>query len=268
MHAVRDGLANGDNFLLYPAGRLWRRNRESLGGASAVHSLLQDRPNVPVILVRTRGLWGSSFSWAYEGRRPDIFAKLARGAWVLALNLVFFVPTRRVVVDIAEAPATFPRDAERATINAWLDSWFNQPGPDQLTVVPYNRWTGTVPDVHGGVEETAPPVDDVPDDIRRAVRDELARMRDTSPDDVTPDKDLRRDLGLDSLEMAQVLDYLARQFGAVDVALSDCTTVGHVMRCAAGGIRGEDESEDPPPVDSRWERGKMCRHNASRLRCG
>ena len=54
----------GDALLLYPAGRLYRQRFEDLGGNSAVEQLLRAVPDVRVVLVRTSGLWGSSFSRA------------------------------------------------------------------------------------------------------------------------------------------------------------------------------------------------------------
>jgi acyl-[acyl-carrier-protein]-phospholipid O-acyltransferase / long-chain-fatty-acid--[acyl-carrier-protein] ligase len=56
------GLKKGENLLMYPAGRLARTHFEDLGGASAASTILKEALDARVVLVRTRGLWGSSFS--------------------------------------------------------------------------------------------------------------------------------------------------------------------------------------------------------------
>ena len=63
-------LRAGENVLLWPSGRLMRDGRERMGGARAVSDLLAAVPQTTVVLVRTRGLWGSMFSWA-QAERPD-----------------------------------------------------------------------------------------------------------------------------------------------------------------------------------------------------
>ena len=57
-------LRNGDNLLLYPAGRIYRGRMEDLAGNSAAETILKELPGVRIVLVRTRGLWGSAFSRA------------------------------------------------------------------------------------------------------------------------------------------------------------------------------------------------------------
>lgn len=49
-------LRQGENVLLYPAGRLMRHRLETLGGVSAAHHIISELPDVRVVLVRTTGL--------------------------------------------------------------------------------------------------------------------------------------------------------------------------------------------------------------------
>ena len=57
---IKEGLARGQNFLIYPSGHLKRGGHEPIGG-SLVHQLLQECPNAKVVLIRTTGLWGKQF---------------------------------------------------------------------------------------------------------------------------------------------------------------------------------------------------------------
>jgi len=234
VEAIAGGVQHGDSFLLYPSGALQRSGETHIGGASALHAVLQRLPDAPLVLVRTRGLWGSSFSWYFRNRRPHLLWCLAHGAGVLLGNLLLFTPRRRVSIELVPAPPEFPRTAERAELNAWLDAWYNAPGEEPVTLVRYARWSRRLPRATGIPPLAAPDVADVPDEIRAAVREEFARMRRCQPGDITPAQSLRTDLGLDSLEMAEVLVWLDARFGVADAAIVDLTTVGAVMQLAAG----------------------------------
>ena len=100
INEITNGLERGDNFLLYPSGRLSRDGSEMIGGASAINSFLQNSPDANLILARTKGLWGSSFSCVYRNKRPYLFKQMISGEGVLLLNLLFFTPRRKINIDL------------------------------------------------------------------------------------------------------------------------------------------------------------------------
>jgi long-chain-fatty-acid--[acyl-carrier-protein] ligase len=132
------GLHAGDNILLYPSGRLYRKPHETVGNASGTQLILKRYPEVPVLLVRIRGFWGSSFSCA-AGSKPKLVKTLLAGAWALLRNGIFWCPRRTITITCEVAPADFPRRASRQELNHWLEQWFNQPGDEPLTRVPTTR---------------------------------------------------------------------------------------------------------------------------------
>jgi long-chain-fatty-acid--[acyl-carrier-protein] ligase len=136
LHEIIAGVCAGHNVLFYPSGRLYRTGRETIGNASGLHLLLKRAPDMPIMLVRTRGFWGSSFSCA-SGGKPDLGRALVEGVKTLARNLVLFCPRRQISIECVRAPAAMPRMADRVTLNRWLENWFNQPGEEPLTHVPY-----------------------------------------------------------------------------------------------------------------------------------
>ncbi len=117
-------LRNGENLLLYPAGRAYRSSREQLGSNSAVERILRETPKARVVLIRIRGLWGSSFSWA-SGHEPDVTKSLLRGIRSLILSGIFFAPRRRVTMEFHE-PEDFPRQEGRKEINIYLERYYNR----------------------------------------------------------------------------------------------------------------------------------------------
>ena len=53
-----EGLKQGQNHILWPAGHVWRSGGvEHLGAARAAADILQAVPEAAVVLVRTRGVW-------------------------------------------------------------------------------------------------------------------------------------------------------------------------------------------------------------------
>jgi 1-acyl-sn-glycerol-3-phosphate acyltransferase len=117
-------LQNHENLLLYPAGRAYRSGREQIGSNSAVEHILREVPDVRIVLIRIRGLWGSSFSWA-SGKEPNVTKSLFHGMKSLLLSGIFLAPRRRVTMEFHE-PEDFPRQARRKGINFYLENYYNR----------------------------------------------------------------------------------------------------------------------------------------------
>ena len=242
-------LRGGENVLLYPSGRTYRSHLEEIGGTSAVETILRELPDVRVVLVRTRGVWGSRFTWAWGGP-PDVTKVMWRGAGQLLASGVVFAPRRTVDIELVE-PEDFPRQGKRAEINQRLEEFYNADAPPNL-YVPYTIWE------RGGVRELPDPPRPhvegdtalVPEATRRIVRQHLEELTDVH--DFDDESGLARDLGMDSLMTAELVAWLGSEFGfAADVESLD--TVGDVMLSAWG----EAVSVGPAtlaPVPPNWFR--------------
>lgn len=134
---IASRLQNGENVLLYPAGRIQRNGYDRLGANSAVERILAVVPDVRIVAVTTRGLWGSSFSWG-AGESPAFLPNLKRCAKYIFVNAVFFTPRRRVVLSFCEMDLR--RFPGRMAINRALEQKFNEePSPLPMRV-PYYWW--------------------------------------------------------------------------------------------------------------------------------
>ena len=150
-------LNSGEALVLYPAGRIYRRNREDLGNNGAVAFLVENCPNIRVVLVRTTGLWGSSFSRA-SGPSPSIAAAVKRGLFGLLKSGLLFAPRRHIRIEFSEC-TDFPRGANRDNVNRYLERHYNAI-PMHRTYVPYSIWeqggTRTLPEPDGDGDAEPP----------------------------------------------------------------------------------------------------------------
>lgn len=247
---VIDGLKHGDNFLIYPAGRIKQSAYEAVGGASGVHRILQEAPEANVVFMRIKGLWGSKFSRALTGAKPQMFPTIWWGIKQVFKNLLFFTPRRTITIEVCPAPDDFPRNGTRIEVNQYLERWYNTPDGlteqignypgDSLVLVPYSAWSKELPrvSVPDESEEVKRWVDlaKVPQTIKEKVIAKIALMTDNVPSSIKPEMTLSNDLGMDSLDTAELAVYLHDQFDIMTVPVNELTTVGRVMGIAAKQI--------------------------------
>jgi acyl-CoA synthetase (AMP-forming)/AMP-acid ligase II/1-acyl-sn-glycerol-3-phosphate acyltransferase/acyl carrier protein len=136
--AVIEALRRGENVILWPAGHIEHEGIERLGGARSAADILRAVPDAQVVLARTRGLWGSRFSYAWTGRRPDLLPGLWKSLGLLFANLLVLMPRRKVDITIEPVDRAQLPDAKREILNPWLEAWFNAEGAEPPTFVPYH----------------------------------------------------------------------------------------------------------------------------------
>ena len=254
LRRTTEALRAGDNVLLYPSGGLTRTGRERLGGNRGAAMLREAVPDARIVLVRTTGLWGSSFSWA-AGKAPDSLRGLLLGALLLLLNGIFFMPRRRVRITLAE-PGLPPREAGTRAFNRALESFYNEEDPPQALAVPGHFLGGTGPrplperpagatprgDSHAG-DSRARDSRAVDPAIRRAVLDILSA--ESGVDHIEDETALAGDLGIDSLSLITIGMLLEELSGQPVERLEDLQTAGDCILAAAGLAGGAEEAEPP-----------------------
>jgi len=246
--ACAELLREGENVLLYPSGHLLRQKFEEVGGNSAVERILKDVPDCRVVLVRTRGLWGSRFSWA-SGREPRVGRVLAHGLPRMLASGVVFTPKRRVDIEFFE-PGNVPREAGRSELNAWLEGFYNaEPTPN--TYVPMSIWekagARTMPEPP--TRPAAEKLNAVGEETRCIVTDFLKNLAEV--DAVRDEQLLARDLGMDSLARSELLLFLDKEFGHPQADVDAIRTVADVL-LVASGQRLTAVPTELKPVPGKW----------------
>ncbi len=267
-------LKKNENFLIYPSGRLKVSGKELIGGASFVHDLLQACPEANVVLVRTTGLWGSQFSRAITGNSPDFGKVLWRCLIILLKNAIFFAPRRSIRIDIEPAPQDFPYGGSRLELNKYLEGWYNRytnqagsvDAAESLSLVSYAFWRRELPSVavsSGGIELQEVEIKPVARHIQDEVFREIARLARRPVDQVDRKMHLSHDLGLDSLDIAEIYVFLDQRYDVTDLVPGDLTRVEEVLQAAAGFKREREDQSIKKEGKFAWP--KELRHRAAGL---
>ncbi|MEZ0295592.1 MAG: AMP-binding protein, partial [Candidatus Methylacidiphilales bacterium] len=251
--SVVEGMKKGDNFIIWPSGRLERTGKEILGASRAAADILARVPEANVVLVRTRGVWGSSFSFAQTAKLPNLAACIINGAGYVLANLLFFMPRRSVshtieVLDKSKVPG-FTREQ----LNPYLEQWYNADmngEAEKPTYVPYHflfgprefefpefKGLGDIPLEKINAKTKAGVLSILEDKVKRPLSD-----KEKSPESALDQ------LGLDSLDRMEISLQIEQRFGfRTDQVPS---TVGELWVMAQG--LADPGSNKPMEAPKAW----------------
>jgi long-chain-fatty-acid--[acyl-carrier-protein] ligase len=253
---VIEGLRQGDNLILWPAGHLQTDGAERLGGARTVADVLQEVPEATVVLVRTRGAFGGMYTYAPTGRHPYLGRRMLAGiGWLLA-NLLLFMPRRRIEILLEPVQKQDLPEPRRETLNPWLEEHYNRDGPEAPIFVPYHflfgRRSFEYPPLQEGEEiDLAKVQPQTREAIGHIVADKLGRPLTEAEDRAETTFD---QLGLDSLDRMEMMLRVEQQFGFSGEAVP--SDLGQLWALAQGlAHRGPSKPAPPewfrPPSDTK-----------------
>lgn len=243
LNEVAAGLKQGDTIVLYPARKLKTDGKEVVGGSSGAHDLLQKLPETHAILIRTTGLWGSSFSKALTGKSPDPNAVLFGHIKTIFKNLIFFTPRRKITIELEADPADLPRNGSRIEFNHYLENWYNQYTDDEgniqesepLKLVSYSCWRKELLQIQNGKKNKAIIRNvSVSAETSKKVIAEIRKILNNPSLSITPEMSLTHDLGMDSLNIAELISFLSMKFDVEEVHPEDLEKVLNVLQIAEG----------------------------------
>jgi acyl-CoA synthetase (AMP-forming)/AMP-acid ligase II/1-acyl-sn-glycerol-3-phosphate acyltransferase/acyl carrier protein len=250
LNGVSDALETGDSVLMYPSGKLMRSNLELLGAASGVQRTLESTGIVQLVLVRTRGLWGSSFSTAQtDGRTPDLKQAFLHGFWVLLKNLIFFAPRRQVEIEFSLPAQPLKAEMSPLEINQQLEAFYNKHGEEELNLVSYSFWRKDLPEIQVRETEEVGDLSTIPD-LQKDEIIESFRKAFNLGEDLSPSDRLADDLGMDSLSIAELLIWLDEEFEVSDVEVTEVQSLADVILLASG-VNKQVKTEEAKLVE-QW----------------
>jgi long-chain-fatty-acid--[acyl-carrier-protein] ligase len=245
---VVEGLGRGENHILWPSGRVQHQGVEVLGGARGLTDILQAVPDAEIILVRTRGVWGSMFTWARTAGPPHFIPLLFKGAGILLANLLLFAPRRNVTITIERLERGQLPELRREAINPWFERWYNAGGPEEPTHVPYHFLFGSreyeFPKPGGlagaDLSKVTPATKEA---VANLLEDKLKRPLALAENQASTALD---QLGLDSLDRMELTLAVEHQFGFSGDQVP--ATLGQLWALAQGLV----ERAPPKPPPAAW----------------
>lgn len=239
-----DGLKENKNFIIFPSAHPKFFPKNFMKGKSAVSSILKLYPNVNIVFVRIKGLWGSRFSRASKKedkfKHPSSLAEhladtLDKFKISILKNGIFFMPKRKVELEFILAPADFPRDGSRIEINRYIENILNEGWGiegEPVYRVPEYFWKNEYVENEWEERRFHFDLDEVPEQIREDILQILYEKSSLKPHQMDFEMFLGRDLGLDSLDLQSLLATLEMKYGVKNITPFDLTTVGHLIALA------------------------------------
>jgi acyl-CoA synthetase (AMP-forming)/AMP-acid ligase II/1-acyl-sn-glycerol-3-phosphate acyltransferase/acyl carrier protein len=250
IRTVVDGIDRGEKFLIYPSGKIERNGLEQIGWTRAVPDILTQRPETTVVLVRTVGVWGSMTTVAPTGSEPSLPLRFVQALGILAANLLFFAPRRRIKITVEIFKAKDLPGLTREKLNPFIESWYNK-GLSTLPVfVPYHFAFGPrtfeYPKPKSAFEV---PLDKITPATQKAVHDILEEKlkRPLTADEEKP-ATLLENLGLDSLDRMDLAQIIEQRFGFRSDHIA--TNIGELWALSQGLLKTDER--EPIKVPDGW----------------
>ena len=242
MKNILSDVQSGGSLLLYPTGSLKSSGQESIH-SSSTHRILEHLPNINVVLIRTTGLWGSTFSRAFEQKTPGLSPAVFQALKTLCLNLFFFCRRREVIVEIEPNPINFPRNSNRSHLNHYLETWYNHyPLPDNkralsepLNMVSLRFWKNVYPEIlpkKKSIYEVN--AANIPENIKNEIYNKISEITGINTENISPDLSLTSDLGLDSIDGASLASFAMERFHIANISPASIDTVEDLLAISAG----------------------------------
>ena len=263
---IINGLEQGQNFAIAPSGQLKRTHLEDLRTKSMVADIIKKLPrDARVILVTSKGLWGSSFSYGSTGAAPSGPALTGDLLWGLVTN---GLKKRQVDLTFDEVdPSRLEtlKDQNRAEINEFLQSKINQIEQDNVYVPlvacrPNCRLPDPVQESQRTEQESnaiATAAESIPGEFRSKFINSLTELfpeqAETIGKVLSENSRLSEQLGLDSLGFQELLINLEKKMGVQLNDVQDWSAKEVLLQIYKSSIGGP-KLEAKKAIDVRWFR--------------
>jgi 1-acyl-sn-glycerol-3-phosphate acyltransferase len=138
--SVLKGFIRGNSVVLYPSGQLSAQGCEKIFNKKSAQKIVSKIPEgVTVIGIRTTGLWGSMWSKAKTGKTPHFLIQMLKGLAYLLVNFIFFLPRRKVTIEIEDLTEVAKEHAHlgRKPFNLFLEEFYNVHGEEDASFISY-----------------------------------------------------------------------------------------------------------------------------------
>lgn len=217
LNKVAQYLAEGQSVFFFPSGGIKTSPHEHISGNTFLYELLKKVDKPKIILVHISGLWGSSFSCAYTGEFPNLLQGWGKRILQILANGIFFMP-KRVLTFKYEEPIDFPFGRDKQSLKHYLMERFHASFPNGEPAIyrPYYFWEKET-------KHSFPEMKKLDESLNEPLKEEIysivSNLFSIPKEKLTPTTRFGLDLGLDSLDLAQLSAELESKYDLGIVAL-------------------------------------------------
>lgn len=239
-------LENGRNILLYPQWALARQGFQSIVGKKTAFLITQEAPkDTKILTVSIRWLWWSRSSRAWTWKAPNLALFALKGLRFLLWNLFFFVPKRKVEIEIKDSTALLHKVEKKwlDVFNQELEKIYNAKWEEKLNYLTWLCWYNTTKDhkepavIQWSIKDLKRSSfnwnADIPSDVLNKISAIVKKIKPEFTGKIWLDTNLILDCFFDSLDMAELKSTVQSAFSdASNPPLLDLKTVWDVAMMA------------------------------------
>ncbi len=129
---------NNKSALIFPAGHILLGGLEKIAGKQGAYSIANLLPEkAKIVGVKISGLYGSMWSSAWNGKRPEFFSTFLMATIYFFANLIFFCPRRTVMFEFVDITEEAKQKASigRKEFNTYMEEFYNGNGAEEPNFV-------------------------------------------------------------------------------------------------------------------------------------
>ena len=266
-------LENGRNILLYPQWALARQWFQSIVGKKTAFLISQQAPkDTKILTVTIRWLRWSRSSRAWTWKAPNLALFALKGLRFILANLLFFVPKRKVEIEIHDSTALLHK-VEKKWLDAFnqeLEKIYNAKWEEKLNYMTGLCWYNTTKNhkqpavIEWSIRDLQRSSfkwnADIPADILNKISAIVKKIKPEFTWKIDLNTNLILDCFFDSLDMAELKSTVQSAFtDSSNPPLLDLKTVGDVAMMA---IWQSATTEEMKPCDwkYRWDSKLIYAH--------
>lgn len=133
MEAINNWIKEWKNILLYPAWQIYCQGFEVIRWKKSAYNLVQSLDkNVEIITIKTTGLFWSMWSKAWTWKSPNFIKTFFYSIFIIFANLIFFVPKRKVKIEIENFTKKLKNINDLNEFNQTLEDFYNKDGKEEI----------------------------------------------------------------------------------------------------------------------------------------
>ena len=257
---IVEWLKDNKNILLYPSGQIYRQWFENIIWKQSTYNVVNLMPkNTKVVWVKTRWLWWSMWSMAWDNWQTWFFTLLFKWIYFIFANLIFFLPRRKVNIEIVDLTKNIleKREGNLNVFNKFLEDFYNiQNNEFYEEKIKYIKHYFYFDDVKDRVEPNiiswslkelnlasdSVDLSKIDVEIINKIFDKISSIKSIEKEKINENSKLILDLFFDSLDIAEIKSFVQSNFKkASNPPITDLKTVWDLLYMAVWQSKTEEK---------------------------